>query len=120
MARIRRVEPGSSNATQIRSQKGNSIRYACARCSVQSRFTNEESVYGIGPREMDQRPQMKRGKRTYVDQSHCLSHKFVTVRSRQRAVGVRMGMYGLDDRSAHRGLDDRRRHISLHLRRGQC
>ena len=56
---------------------------------------------------MSKMPQTKRGKRTYVDQSERLSHKFVTVRRGQRAVAVRMGMYGLDDRRARRGLDGR-------------
>ena len=117
---VRRVEPGSSYATPIRSQKGDHLRYARVRYSVQSRSTNEESVYKIGPREMNQWSQMKRGRRTYVDQSEHLSHKFGTVCRRQRAVAVRMGMYGLNDRSARRRLDDRRRPISLHLRRGRC
>ena len=61
----------------------------------------------------------KEERSTYVDHSEHLSHKFVTVRRRQRAVAMRVRMlYGLDDRSAHRGLDERRCAIGLHVRRG--
>jgi hypothetical protein len=50
-------------------------------------------------------PPMERGKRTDVDQSEYLPHKFVAVRHRQRAVTVRMRMlYYLNDRSARRRL----------------
>ena len=58
----------------------------------------------------------ERGKGTYVDQTEHLSHKFVTVPGRQRAATVRMGMRGLNDRSACGRLDERRCAISLHLR----
>ena len=75
----------------------------------------EVSVYRI-----KQTPRMKRGKRTYVEQSEHLSHKSATVPRRQRALAVRRGTYNLDDRSARRGLDDHYCPISLHLRRGGC
>jgi len=59
---------------------------------------------------------MKRGKGpTWI--GLITSHKSVPVPRRQRAVAVRMGMCGLDDRSACRRLDERRCIISLHLRR---
>jgi len=54
-----------------------------------------------------------------MDQTEHRSHKFVTVPRRKRAVVVRMGMCGLDDRSARCRLAERhgRCAISPHLRR---
>ena len=50
-----------------------------------------------------------------------MSHKFVTVRSRQQAVAVRISMlYGLDDRNAQRGLDQYPYVISMYPCRGGC
>jgi len=62
---------------------------------------------------MNEVPHVKRQRSRYVNQSDYLSHKFVTVCRRQRAVTVRMGMlYSPKDHSA------RRCPISLQLRRG--
>jgi len=57
--------------------------------------------------------QTKRGKGTYPDQTDHLSRKLVPVPRRQRAVTVRRGMCGLDDRSARRRLDKRPRTITV-------
>jgi len=67
---------------------------------------------------MDQTQQMKRIGTTYMGQRGHLSHEFVTEPRRQRAVAIRMGMWGLDDRSARHRLDEYHRTVILHLCRG--
>jgi hypothetical protein len=47
---------------------------------------------------MNEIPQTKRGKGTYVDQSEHVPRTLATIRRRQQAVAIRLGKYSLDDR----------------------
>ena len=66
-------EDGRARTPQQLERKGDLIRKAHARYSVQSRSTNEASVCRIKPPEMNAAPQTKRGRSTYMDQEEHLS-----------------------------------------------